>query len=86
MQLCEKYRPQCWEEVVGQDAAVARIRQLAARGKPPCPPVVGTESVPDSPSNGNLAGRAYWISGLSGTGKTTIARLLAAALAPIVED
>jgi replication-associated recombination protein RarA len=27
---------------------------------------------------GNLAGRAYWISGQSGTGKTTIARLIAA--------
>lgn len=26
-----------------------------------------------------LAGRAYWISGQSGTGKTTIARLIAAA-------
>jgi len=28
-----------------------------------------------------LAGRAYWISGLSGSGKTTIARLLAAEIA-----
>jgi DNA polymerase-3 subunit gamma/tau len=28
-----------------------------------------------------LAGRAYWISGLSGTGKTTIARLIAAEVA-----
>lgn len=28
-----------------------------------------------------LAGRAYWISGQSGTGKTTIARLLAAEVA-----
>lgn len=27
---------------------------------------------------GNLSGRAYWISGQSGTGKTTIARLIAA--------
>jgi DNA polymerase-3 subunit gamma/tau len=60
MQLAEKYRPQTWDEVVGQGAAVARIRQLARRG---------------------LAGRAYWVSGLSGTGKTTIARLLAAEVA-----
>lgn len=29
-------------------------------------------------SRGALAGRAYWISGQSGTGKTTIARLIAA--------
>jgi DNA polymerase III gamma/tau subunit len=27
---------------------------------------------------GGLAGRAYWLSGQSGTGKTTIARLIAA--------
>jgi DNA polymerase-3 subunit gamma/tau len=27
---------------------------------------------------GSLAGRAYWLSGQSGTGKTTIARLIAA--------
>jgi DNA polymerase III subunit gamma/tau len=31
--------------------------------------------------NRGLAGRAYWISGQSGTGKTTIARLLAAEVA-----
>jgi DNA polymerase III gamma/tau subunit len=30
---------------------------------------------------GSLSGRAYWISGQSGTGKTTIARLLAAEIA-----
>jgi len=30
---------------------------------------------------GGLAGRAYWISGQSGTGKTTIARLIAAEVA-----
>ncbi len=29
----------------------------------------------------NLAGRAYWLSGQSGTGKTTIARLIAAEIA-----
>jgi len=32
-------------------------------------------------SRGGFAGRAYWISGESGTGKTTIARLLAAEVA-----
>jgi DNA polymerase III gamma/tau subunit len=30
---------------------------------------------------GGLAGRAYWLSGQSGTGKTTLARLIAAAVA-----
>jgi DNA polymerase-3 subunit gamma/tau len=60
MQLTERYRPQTWADVVGQDKVVARLRALAARG---------------------LAGRAYWLSGQSGTGKTTIARLLAAEVA-----
>jgi len=60
MQLTEQYRPQTWDEVVGQEKVVSRIRSLAKRG---------------------LAGRAYWLSGQSGTGKTTIARLLAAEVA-----
>jgi DNA polymerase III gamma/tau subunit len=60
MQLTEQYRPQTWDEVIGQDKIVSRIRSLAKRG---------------------LAGRAYWLSGQSGTGKTTIARLLAAEVA-----
>src|SRR5262245_63792919 len=55
--LADKYRPGSWDEVVGQDKVVSRLRTLAARG--------------------GLAGRAYWLSGQSGTGKTTIARLIA---------
>lgn len=60
MNLAEKHRPKTWDEVVGQEKAIARIRQLAQRG---------------------LSGRAFWISGPSGAGKTTIARLLAAEIA-----
>ncbi len=60
MQLTERYRPQTWDDVVGQDKAVARLRALAQRG---------------------LGGRAYWLSGQSGTGKTTLARLIGAELA-----
>ena len=60
MQLHEQYRPSGWDEVVGQDKAIARIKRLAKRG---------------------LTGRSYWISGQSGTGKTTIARLIAAEVA-----
>lgn len=54
--LCEKYRPGSLDKVVGQDAAVKKIRLILER----------------SP-----AGRVWWISGLSGTGKTTLARLIA---------
>jgi DNA polymerase-3 subunit gamma/tau len=56
MQLCEQYRPQTWDDVVGQDKAVSTVKALRRRG---------------------LAGRAYWFSGQSGTGKTTLAHLLA---------
>src|SRR5260370_27529492 len=56
MQLTEQYRPRTWDEVIGQDKVVSRIRALAKRG---------------------LAGRAYWLSGSSGTCNTTISRLIA---------
>lgn len=55
-QLHETYRPQTWDQVIGQDKAIRKIQTLSNRG---------------------LGGRAYWIQGSSGTGKTTIARLLA---------
>lgn len=60
MQLFEQYRPNCWENVIGQDKAIGRIRTVAKRG---------------------YSGRAYWISGNSGQGKTTIAKLIAAEVA-----
>jgi replication-associated recombination protein RarA len=60
MQLTEKYRPQKWADVAGQDKALSKCQLLIKRG---------------------LGGRAIWISGQSGTGKTTIARLLAAEIA-----
>jgi len=55
--LTEQYRPRKWEDVVGQDKVISRIRALAKRDA--------------------LTGRAFWLSGQSGTGKTTIARLIA---------
>jgi len=58
--LYERYRPQTWNEVIGQDKAIDRIRTAGRRG---------------------YGGRAYWISGKSGTGKTTIALLLAREIA-----
>ena len=55
MQLAEQYRPQHWSEVVGQDKAIAKVRQIGQRG---------------------YGGRAFFITGSSGSGKTTIARLI----------
>ena len=60
MQLHEEHRPTRWDDVIGQDKVLGKIRLLAKRG---------------------LAGRAYFLSGPSGTGKTTIARLIAAEMA-----
>ncbi len=56
MQLFERYRPQTWAEVVGQDRAIAIVKAVAKYG---------------------YAGRAWFITGARGTGKTTIARLIA---------
>jgi DNA polymerase III delta prime subunit len=58
--LYEVYRPQRFQDVIGQDKALAKLATLRKRG---------------------LAGRVFWITGQSGTGKTTIARLIAAEVA-----
>jgi replication-associated recombination protein RarA len=58
--LYEQYRPHSFDDVIGQDKALAKLATLRKRG---------------------LAGRVYWITGQSGTGKTTIARLIAAEVA-----
>ncbi len=54
--LYEKYRPSRFDDVLGQDKAVKKIKTLLARG---------------------WGSRAFWISGSSGTGKTTLARIIA---------
>ena len=54
--LFEKYRPTTFDQVLGQDKAVNKVRFLLDRG---------------------WGGRAWWISGASGVGKTTIARIIA---------
>lgn len=57
MNLAEKYRPQTWEDVVGQDRLVAGLLRLR--------------------DTTGLGGESFWLAGKSGTGKTTIARLIA---------
>ena len=54
--LFEKYRPTTFDEVLGQDKAINKVKLLLERG---------------------WGGRAWWISGASGTGKTTIAKIIA---------
>lgn len=74
--LCEQYRPRAWSDVVGQDKALARLSILSRRGG-------GGDLVGIGSTNGGagFGGRAFWIAGQSGTGKTTIARLIAAEVA-----
>lgn len=54
--LFEKYQPRTFDDVVGQDATLDRVRLLLSH----C-----------------WGGRAWWISGASCSGKTTIARIIA---------
>ena len=60
MKLFEQYRPQSFDQVLGQTKAVSQITRLCNIG---------------------IGGRALWISGASGTGKTTLARIVAATIA-----
>lgn len=63
MRLYTKYRPRTWDEFVGNERLVRRVRAVLGR-----------------PDVGAGCGEALWISGPSGTGKTTIAHLVAAEL------
>jgi replication-associated recombination protein RarA len=59
--LYDKYRPNRWEQVIGQDGVLHTLDHCRQRG--------------------GFGGKAFWLSGKSGTGKTTIARMIAAELA-----
>lgn len=56
VQLCEKWKPKQFADIVGQVDTVKSVEFLAKRG---------------------LGGNSFWFSGLSGTGKTCFADLIA---------
>ncbi len=55
--LHEKHRPTSYDALIGQDAAVKRLRRIVDRD--------------------GFDGDAFWIAGPSGTGKTTLAWIIA---------
>jgi replication-associated recombination protein RarA len=61
MRIDEKYRPQTFDDVIGQDKIVSLLKVIAEKD--------------------DFGGRAFWITGNSGTGKSSIATLIAACLA-----
>lgn len=63
--LYRKWRPQTWDEVVGQDHVVVSLRNALAAGK---------------------GSHAYLFAGPRGTGKTTLARILAKAVNCLQDD
>lgn len=64
--LYEEHRPKSLDEIVGQAKAVRTIRGLADRA-----PATSYGHYP------GLVGRVFWITGVSGTGKTSLARIIA---------
>lgn len=60
MNLYEKYRPKGFEEVLGQDKAISKIKTTIRDG---------------------AGGKAFFVLGASGTGKTTLARIIAGTIA-----
>ena len=54
--LYEKYRPDSFDKVLGQEKALKKIQLVLSRG---------------------WGSQAWWISGASGTGKTTLSRIIA---------
>lgn len=61
MRIDEKYRPQTFSDVIGQDKIISLLKVIAEKN--------------------DFGGRAFWVTGNSGTGKSTIAALIAACLA-----
>lgn len=61
MQLFRKHAPRSFDEVVGQDKAIANLKRIR--------------------DTTGFGGRAYWITGASGTGKTSIANIIARTMA-----
>lgn len=66
MNLSEKYRPKTFDQVVGQDKAVKVLKSIANRADNPEYP---------------FGGHAIYITGKSGTGKSTIGKIIASTMA-----
>ncbi len=69
MRIDEKYRPDTFDDVIGQDKIIALLKRLEYNGKH------GIDGM-----NG-FGGRAFYLTGGSGTGKSTIATIMAASIA-----
>src|SRR5688572_18788186 len=63
--LYRKYRPENWEQVLGQDHVVSVLRESVEKG---------------------TLSHAYLLAGSRGTGKTSVARILATSLETSPED
>jgi len=61
MQLFRKHAPRSFDEVVGQDKAIANLKRIR--------------------DTTGFGGKAFWITGASGTGKTSIANIIARTIA-----
>jgi replication-associated recombination protein RarA len=66
MSLADELRPDDFDDVVGQEATIKKLKFLQSRG--------------------GLSGRSYWFAGLSGTGKTTLARIIAGIVSPQFQE
>lgn len=80
--LAERERPKTLAEMAGQREAVATVQAVLDRGNGNGGGhAVATDGLSGGGDGANAGGRAFWITGASGTGKTTLARIIASGVA-----